>query len=383
MSLALTLPLVGLLIGLPGIPGFNKIPKFHHEKAAVDSLPPAWKPHPVLTLENQFLLPSLPPIGPPGVRLKVSNDPRRLLVDVDSDCGTGTAMPALGEVALAEGARVPMEEFHRELIQQSFRRIWADRSRQSVNAVVGASDIGNRGAGGGYQFNLPVHLPSIYHSFLGPGGPAINVSGSENVKLAGTSEWSNQQTGLIGQKRSLFPSLDMEQDLDIRLEGQLSDRVKVNLLQNSATQIPLANKIAINYRGEEDDLVQSLDLGNTNLTLPGTQYVSYSGRNEGLFGMKATTRMGPLDFTILASKQEGKSERASYAGGASSQTQTLNDYDYVRGVYFLLYDPNGLTQRIPDNSIHLWLDDGTSIASRSEVTRARAVIDPASATSCD
>mgnify|MGYP001614760338 FL=1 len=41
--------------------------------------------------------------------------------------------------------------------------------------------------------------------------------------------------------------------------------------------------------------------------------------------MKATTRFGPLDFTVLASKQEGKSERASYAGGSSRQTQTLND----------------------------------------------------------
>src|SRR5262245_64278859 len=100
MSLALTLPLVGLLIGLPGIPGFNKIPKFHHDDAAVVSLPPASKPPPLLTLENQFLLPSLPPSGPPGVRLKVTNDPRRLMVEVDSDSGTVTAMPALGEVAL-------------------------------------------------------------------------------------------------------------------------------------------------------------------------------------------------------------------------------------------------------------------------------------------
>jgi cell surface protein SprA len=246
-------------------------------------------------------------------------------------------MPALGEVALAEGARVPMEEFHRELIQQSFRRIWAERSRQSVNAVVGGSDIGGH-AGGGYQFNLPVHLPSVYHTFLGPGGPAINVSGSENVKLSGTSEWSNQQTGLIGQRRSLFLARHAAGP-DIRLEGQLSDRVKVNLLQNSATQIPLANKIAINYRGEEDDLVQSLDLGNTNLTLPGTQYVSYSGRNEGLFGMKATTRLGPLDFTMLASKQEGKSERASYAGGASARPRRSTTRLRARRL-LTLYDPN-------------------------------------------
>src|SRR5204862_1126860 len=132
---------------------------------------------------------------------------------------------------------------------------------------------------------------------------------------------------------------DMQQELDIQLEGQLSDRIRVNLLQNSANQIPLSNRIAINYRGDEDALFQEVDLGNTNLSLPGTQYVSYSGKNEGLFGMKATSRLGPLDFTVLASKQEGRSERAAYQGGASRQDQVIADKDYVKGVYYFLFDP--------------------------------------------
>ena len=167
----------------------------------------------------------------------------------------------------------------------------------------------------------------------------------------------------------------MQQDLDIRLEGQLSDRIKVNLLQNSANQIPLANRIAINYRGDEDDLVQALDLGNTSLTLPGTQYVSYSGRNEGLFGVKTALRYGPLDFTVLASKQEGKSERASYAGGASKQNQTLNDFDYVRGTYFFLYDPSTPTLDIEDASIVLYRDNADYTTNVSTV-RGRALVDP-------
>src|SRR5262249_61426672 len=127
---------------------------------------------------------------------------------------------------------------------------------------------------------VPARLPLPLSGQVGPGGPALNVSGSESIRLSGTSNWTNQTLGVVGQKQSLFPSLDMQQDLDIRLEGQLSDRVKVNLLQNSANQVPLANRIAINYRGDEDDFIQAVDLGNTNLSLPGTQYVSYSGKNE-------------------------------------------------------------------------------------------------------
>jgi hypothetical protein len=374
MSLALTLPLVGLLIGLPGIPGFSKLHKLRlPHKAEVDSLPPVWKPYSLLALEDEFVFAALPPIGPRTARFKVTNDQRTLQVSVDPDSGTVSAVPEIGEVALGDAARVPFTEYSRDLSWQNFQRLWADRSRQSVNTITGQIATPQVG---GMSFKLPSPLPKRVQSLLGPGGPAINVSGSENIKLAGTSEWTNQQTGLLGQRRSLFPALDMQQDLNIQLEGQLSDRVKVNLLQNSAVQIPLANKIAINYRGDEDDLVQALDLGNTNLALPGTQYVSYSGRNEGLFGMKATTRLGPLDFTMLASKQEGKSERASYAGGSSRQQQTLNDYDYVRGVYFFLYDPNFETQEIDESSIRLYLDDGNNYATHVNAVRGRAFVDP-------
>jgi hypothetical protein len=169
----------------------------------------------------------------------------------------------------------------------------------------------------------------------------------------------------------------MQQDLNIRLEGRLSDRVGVNLLQNSANQIPLENKVAINYKGDEDDLIQALDLGNTNLTLPGTQYVSYSGKNEGLFGMKATTRLGPLDFTVLASKQEGRSERAGYQGGSSRQTQVIYDKDYVKGVYFFLYDPNDSTdvRDIDESSINLYQDEG-SYNTDANTIRGHAYVNP-------
>src|SRR5207247_390823 len=181
--------------------------------------------------------------------------------------------------------------------------------------------------------------------------------------------------------------LDMQQDLNIQLEGQLSDRIRVNLLQNSLNQIPLANRIAINYKGDEDDLIQELDLGNTNLSLPGTQYVSYSGRNEGLFGVKASSRLGPLDMTVLASKQEGRSERATYTGGASRQAYTIYAHEYVRGVYFLLYNPDeeldtGPPNRpyqqgaleILDKSIRVYRDDGTY--NTTDITlRGRAFVD--------
>ena len=334
----LILPLAVLLAfpGIPGLPGFSSFKK--KQVAPLDSLPPAWRASPELALENRYLRAMIPRLGPP-VGLALPGDPRRVRVAFAADSGRVRYTTELGNVVLGDVASVPVSEFGRDLSRRNFRTLWLEGSRNRLGTQ-STSQIGASGSTGGLSLRFPSPLPKRVQSWLGPGGPALTVSGSENIRISGTSQWTNRQVGLIGQRRSLFPSLDMQQDLDIRLEGQLSDRVKVNLLQNSAIQVPLANRIAINYKGGEDDVVQALDLGNTNLTLPGTQYVSYSGKNEGLFGVKAATRVGPLDFTILAIKQEGRSERASYAGGASRQTQTIRDLEYVQGVYFFLNDPN-------------------------------------------
>lgn len=369
-----SLVLLGVFSGLPHLPHFSLRRPPRPTPTAADSLPLPWKTASRLTLESQLVRTGLPGPVAGQARLQVQGDPRRLRVSVDSDSGMISAVTEVGEYSVAPGASAPLASYAALSARETFRRQWTKSSQQSLSTAASATAAAPRPTGLSFQFPSP--LPSKIQSLLGPGGPALNVSGSENIKLSGQSNWSNQQNDLLsGQKRSLFPSLDMQQDLNIRLEGQLSDRIRVNLLQNSINPIPLTNRIAINYAGDEDDLVQAFDLGNTSLTLPNTQYVSYSGRNEGLFGAKTALRYGALDLTMLASKQEGRSERASYAGGASKQSRPLADMDYIHGVYYFLYDPNGSAQLIDEASLRVFKDD-YNYSNLSNKQKGRALVDP-------
>ena len=384
MLTTLTLPALGLLMALSGLPGLKALPGLkgltRHKLVltAADSLPPPWRPASRLAIDRLIVRPGLPRFGQLPGQLTINSmfDPRRVQILVDPDSGSYTSAVEVGDLRLGAAYRMSLGRFGSQSMTDLYRERWMERSRRDVNSL-GTNATAT--ARPGLSLPIPVSLPRIATSILGPGGPALNVSGSESIRLSGTSNWSNQTTGILGQKKSLFPSLDMQQDLDIRLEGQLSDRVKVNLLQNSANQVPLANRIAINYRGEEDDLIQALDLGNTSLSLPGTQYVSYSGKNEGLFGVKLASRIGPLDFTALASKQEGRSERASYSGGSARNSQIIADVDYVKGQYFLLFDPgiegSGHLYDIDDASIRLYKDDA-NYGNDFTVLKGKAMIDP-------
>jgi len=383
MIASLTLPAIAFLAAVSGVPGLSSVPmpaskEFNRAKAeavAADTLPIPWKPSWRLAIERQSVLFGLAPVGPllGPIKLRPDLDPRRVQVSVDPATGTYRSVVEVGEVSLGQSYRRPLDQFTVEQSARSFQERWAENARRNVNSLGRDTPIQRTGL----SLPIPVKLPQRLASILGPGGPALNVSGSESIRLSGTSNWTNAQFGLAGQKQSLFPSLDLQQDLDIRLEGQLSDRIKVNLLQNSANQVPLANRIAINYRGDEDDFVQALDLGNTSLSLPGTQYVSYSGKNEGLFGVKMATRVGALDVTALASKQEGRSERAVYTGGGSRSTFRFTDLDWVKGQYFLLYDPSfGRVFDIDEGSIRLYLDDGLPGNDLGETKPGLAYVDP-------
>jgi cell surface protein SprA len=183
------------------------------------------------------------------------------------------------DVALGEAREVPLGDYARELTGQSLRREWVTQSIARINHVPTTADAQTKK--GPLEFTLPVQMPNIATSILGKGAPSLNVSGSERISISGTSQWDNSTTS-NGVKRSLFPSLDMRQDLNIALNGSLGDKVHVDVAQNSANTLPLANRIGLRYQGYDDEIVKNLDLGNTNLELPGTQYVSYSGRNEDL-----------------------------------------------------------------------------------------------------
>ncbi len=76
-------------------------------------------------------------------------------------------------------------------------------------------------------------------------------------------------------------------------------------------------------------------------------------------------------------KQEGRSERAVYSGGAARTTAVdFRDVDWVKGQYFFLYDPNfGTVYDVDESSIRLYLDDANASNDRN-VIAGRAEIDP-------
>jgi len=194
----------------------------------------------------------------------------------------------------------------------------------------------------GITVNVPITMPGALKEVFGRGATNIKVSGRENISFAGESRRiSPFVANETARAQSLFPRLDMKQDLQVKLEGTIGDKVHTQVDHNSSGFGQDANRINIYYEGYEDDIVRRVDLGGTNLSLPGSNLVSFAGGAKGLFGIKSIMRLGGLDLTVIASKQEAEIEtRTLTPSGGTPRPQILAERDYARDRFFFYELPD-------------------------------------------
>ncbi|MCP4580021.1 MAG: cell surface protein SprA [candidate division Zixibacteria bacterium] len=181
-----------------------------------------------------------------------------------------------------------------------------------------------------------VNIPKPVASIIGEGGPRINVTGSRRISFSGKSQWYDDliQTGTF--KQSKFPSLHMEQTSRFKIKGQIGSKITIEVDQDSNRDVDLANTLKLRYKGEEDEIIKSVEAGNTNLSLPNSQFIGFSQSVQGLFGIKATAQIGGIELTMITSQEKGTSEKSTFSAGAQSSADTIWDYSYLHNVYFYL-----------------------------------------------
>ncbi|MBN1165154.1 MAG: hypothetical protein JXB45_11290 [Candidatus Krumholzibacteriota bacterium] len=220
--------------------------------------------------------------------------------------------------------------------KKKFRQVW----REEIAVNLG-KEWGKRRRGGLLDFDIPISLPKQIEWLIGDGEEThLSVRGSEEITIGGTSRWKSNYVQSEGRtQQQKFPDLDMEQKLNVTLDGTVGEKIKVKINHSNRGAMGSVNKVNVHYEGFEDDVIKYVEIGNTDLTLPGTQLVK-STSSQGLFGVKVKGQVGPLDLTVIAAKEEGESSSGSYLGrGGQSQEQMIADYQYAKRQFFYLETP--------------------------------------------
>jgi len=283
-----------------------------------------WYPGGDVLSQRSLLLRPHSMLFPPHMYLAVKPGLGLKTVDfsVDPDSGVVRRTASVMGVDVEPPVTVPLSHYAALMGRHSYARQWKTEAKRGVRDL---SEAG--GAGGIFSIDLPIKFPRAVQAVVGKGKPNLRVSGSETISFSGSSNWTVGQKFSEYGRQSKFPRLDMRQDLVVKLDGTIGDKIDVDWDQSSAVRTELQNRIRIRYHGYDDEVIQSVDLGNTNLSIPNTQYVSYSGTHEGLFGIKTVAKLGSVDLAVIASKQEGKPDKQRMSGGAREVQKQISDLD--------------------------------------------------------
>ena len=278
-------------------------------------------------------------------------------------------MIAYNSVTLAPGTVYSASEWRERIASTSLENM---RRRNAVDALerqrtATGDDI--------TKFEIPVKFPKAVSSIIGQ-GVNINVSGRESISFSGESNFPIEPLPTeVGGPR-MFPDLDMRQQLQINLDGQIGEKINVQVQHDSETSTPLANRIRLGYKGFEDEIIQKVEIGNTSLVLPGNQFVSFGGRQQGLFGAKVEGKAGKLDFSAIMSKQEGRTDRETFVGQGSETKQVIPDRNYEKNRIFNVTGEGGRRiYRSIDSLQVFWADDILTNDNETGALVARAHLD--------
>ncbi len=201
------------------------------------------------------------------------------------------------------------------------------------------------------RLQLPAHLPAWATRILGKTPPQLSITGSQSIKIGveSTKQDIDDQPVNDGSKPSVFflPSSNFKITGTVgrllKLEIQLNGNKKSNSDEAyfDAVDDQLSN-IKIEYRADssgelEDDIIQEVVVGMTSFDMPGQGLAGYSaGSNDGLFGIKIRSQIGPLSLTTIASVEQVENQKKTIDLAASNRPIEIGESEMQKNLYFYL-----------------------------------------------
>ena len=65
-------------------------------------------------------------------------------------------------------------------------------------------------------------------------------------------------------------TFDFSQKINVSLDGQIGDQLKMRFNYNTDATFDFENKIKLDYSGNDDDIVKNVEAGNVSMPLTGT-----------------------------------------------------------------------------------------------------------------
>ena len=168
---------------------------------------------------------------------------------------------------------------------------------------------------------------------IGETNVAINLSGQ--IEIKGELEFTDTQSSSLSNQNNESWNLDIDQKQRFDLEGQVGDRLTISADQNSESDFDFENSLLLEYKGYDNEIINNIQAGNIGLSLSeGTLFSVGMGKRAGVFGLKMSSQLGPIEFNTIIGREKVKKE--SFSLGNQSEGLDRYDYQFIKDKYFFI-----------------------------------------------
>ncbi len=166
---------------------------------------------------------------------------------------------------------------------------------------------------------------------FGPGGVQIRTQGSaELIFGVKSNKLDNPALTERMRKSTIF---DFDEKIQMNVTGSVGDKVNFNLNYNTQATFDFDQKLVkLNYKGNEDDIIRSIQAGNVSMQLNSSLITG----STALFGLRTDLQFGKLSISAIASHQESETKTVSSKGGSQKTKFEVNIDDYDENRHFFI-----------------------------------------------
>lgn len=242
-----------------------------------------------------------------------------------NDEGTGfTIYERVGGVDIRPPSFMTVEEFMKWRRENSVSDYWRERGQGSSNLQ-----------GGGINPRFVVDN-AAFRDIFGGGTVEIRPNGTALLDLGVEINRMENPSLPIRQQRTT--NFRFDQQIQLNVVGKIGEKLRLNANWDTQATFDFENQLKLEYKGTEDEILQSIEAGNVALPLQG----SLIQGGQSLFGIKTALKFGPVLMTTIASQQKGKTQTVTATGGAQKTefSKKGNEYDEYRHFFLSHYFRN-------------------------------------------
>ncbi|MBK7130198.1 MAG: cell surface protein SprA [Crocinitomicaceae bacterium] len=164
------------------------------------------------------------------------------------------------------------------------------------------------------------------------GGDQINIRPQGSAELSFGVNISRYDNPILPVKQRRVATFDFQQKINLNLVGQIGDKLKLTIQQNTEATFNFENVVKIEYTGYEDEIIQKIEAGNVSMPLNS----SLIQGSQSLFGIRTDLKFGPLTVQTIFSQQRGKQQEINVTGGAQIQDYEVYADNYEANKHYFL-----------------------------------------------